>query len=83
MGHFHQHFTSSFYVQRAHKHKKDSQLKQFFARSGSARIKSLLKHVDEIDAMSLNCQLDKSAKAKEKVCLENCDQSFTSENRTL
>ena len=39
-GQFHQHFTSSFYMCRAQKHRKDGQLKQLFALSGSACIKS-------------------------------------------
>ena len=40
--------SPTFYVQR----KKDSQLKQLLALSGSARIKAASKHVDEIDPRS-------------------------------
>ena len=46
---FHQHCTHSFYTQRSQKRKKDSQLKQLFAHSGSAGIKSARKYIDEID----------------------------------
>ena len=42
-------FMHSFYTHKSHKRKKDRQLKQFFALSGSSRIKALHKHVDEID----------------------------------
>ena len=49
LGQFHQHFTSGFYASRSQKHNKDSQLKQLFALLGSAGIKAVCKHVDEID----------------------------------
>ena len=42
-------FTSSFYACRPQKLKKDSQLMQLFALSGSALVKAACKHVDEID----------------------------------
>ena len=48
-GQFHQHFMSSFYARKSQKCKKDSQLKQFFALSGSVGVKAACKHVDEID----------------------------------
>ena len=48
-GQFHQHFTSSFYVHRSQKRKKESQVKQLFALSGSVGVKSGRKHVGEID----------------------------------
>ena len=48
-GQFHQHFMSSFYVRRSEKWHKDSQLKQLFALSGSAGVKTESKHFDEID----------------------------------
>ena len=37
--------------------KKDSQLKQLFALLGSAGVKAVLKHVDEIDPRSLGIRL--------------------------
>ena len=53
MGQFHHHFMSSFYVRRAQKCIKDSQLKQLFALLGSGHVKAACKHVDEIDPMML------------------------------
>ena len=52
-GQFHQHFTFSFYAYRSQKCKKDSQLNQHFALSGSASVKAACKHVGEIDPCSL------------------------------
>ena len=51
-GQFHEHFTSSFYARRSQKGQKDSQVKQLFALLGSACVKDVRKHVDEIDARS-------------------------------
>ena len=48
-GQFHHYFTSSFYTSRSQKRKKDSQVKQLFALSGSVRVKAAHKHADEID----------------------------------
>ena len=48
---FHQNFMS-FYVRRSQKRKKDTQLKQLFALSGSACVKAVSKHVGEIDDWS-------------------------------
>ena len=52
-GRFHQHFRSSFYTRRSQKLKKDSQVKQLFALSGSAGVKAVHEHVDEIDPSHL------------------------------
>ena len=46
---FHQRSTSSFYVHRFQKRKKDSQVKHLFVLAGSERVKAARKHVDEID----------------------------------
>ena len=43
-------FTNSFYASRFQKCKKDSQLKQLFALSGSASVKTARKQVGEIDS---------------------------------
>ena len=45
-------FTCSFYARRYQKHKKDSQLKQLFALSGSEDVEAVRKQVDEIDPRS-------------------------------
>jgi len=48
-GQFHQHSTSSFYVYRSQKSKKDSQVVSLFCTFGICAPKSCTKNVDEID----------------------------------
>ena len=48
-GQFHQQFISSFYALRSQKRRKDSQVKQLFALSGSVCLKAARKFVGEID----------------------------------
>ena len=59
-GQFHLHFTFSFYVPRSQKPQKDGQLKQLFALLGSAGVKAVHKHVDEIDPWFLHTGLGKN-----------------------
>ena len=57
-GQFHQRF----YVRRSQKRKKESQLKQLFALSGSACLKALRKHIGEIDPTWCKMSADKLKK---------------------
>jgi len=51
-GQFHQRSTSSVFVHRAQKYKKDSQVISLFTLSGSEPAKVACKHVGEIDPQS-------------------------------
>ena len=50
---FHQHFMHTFYARRSQKCKKESQVKQLFALTGSAHIKVARKHIGDIDPLMI------------------------------
>ena len=79
-GQFHLHFTFSFYVPRSQKPQKDGQLKQLFALLGSAGVKAVHKHVDEIDPWFLHTGLGKNVEWSMSTWRNNNVDFFTSKN---